>query len=410
MSARPRAQPGGPPCARRAARRRAAGGDADRHAGGHLRRGGAVAAVARRRGRGGRARAGAGGLGADRRARLVAPDPARGRAARGGADHLAEPWAVPLGGSAAVQLSGRRQEHRERRARGPAGRLPVGPDRRCAVQAQRDEPGGGRQAGAGRGRQPSPSCSSCWGCRRRNWRCSPAICSARPRASRPARRPAQRRHHRFAAATRRSPRPPQPLPSKPGGRRCGRRQRRRGGSTGAGGDQDAPLLPQQASQLVWLGLSASTVAALEPYVTVLPGAQPRSTSTPPAPRRSSPACRRSTWRAPSGWWPSARAATSAVSRMPSPVRQGGGQFTEGQHSVATRFFEVRGRLRLEQPGSRSIRCCGATALRSGWSGANVAPAPRPPRRINENALLRLRHMRYKGLYRPPRVRGSLSKC
>ncbi len=32
----------------------------------------------------------------------------------------------------------------------------------------------------------------------------------------------------------------------------------------------APLLPQQVQQLVWLGLSESTVAALQPYVTVLP--------------------------------------------------------------------------------------------------------------------------------------------
>lgn len=32
----------------------------------------------------------------------------------------------------------------------------------------------------------------------------------------------------------------------------------------------APLLPQRVEQLVWLGLSAQTVAALQPYVTVLP--------------------------------------------------------------------------------------------------------------------------------------------
>jgi general secretion pathway protein K len=32
----------------------------------------------------------------------------------------------------------------------------------------------------------------------------------------------------------------------------------------------APLLPQQVEQLVWLGLSPETVAALQPYVTILP--------------------------------------------------------------------------------------------------------------------------------------------
>jgi hypothetical protein len=56
---------------------------------------GPVAAVARGRGGDGRARPRAVGLDSGGRPRLVAPDPARGRHA-GGADHLAEPWAVPL--------------------------------------------------------------------------------------------------------------------------------------------------------------------------------------------------------------------------------------------------------------------------------------------------------------------------
>ena len=39
----------------------------------------------------------------------------------------------------------------------------------------------------------------------------------------------------------------------------------------------APLLPQRVEQLVWLGLPVDTVAALQPYVTVLPVAHRRST-------------------------------------------------------------------------------------------------------------------------------------
>ncbi|MDP9900578.1 type II secretion system minor pseudopilin GspK [Variovorax ginsengisoli] len=41
-------------------------------------------------------------------------------------------------------------------------------------------------------------------------------------------------------------------------------------STESGDNLMAPLMPQQVSQLVWLGLSPTTVAAIEPYVTVLP--------------------------------------------------------------------------------------------------------------------------------------------
>ena len=52
------------------------------------------------------------------------------------------------------------------------------------------------------------------------------------------------------------------------------------GSTNASAPSaDAPLLPQQVSQLTWLGLSSSTVAALEPYITILPVATPININT-----------------------------------------------------------------------------------------------------------------------------------
>ena len=41
-----------------------------------------------------------------------------------------------------------------------------------------------------------------------------------------------------------------------------------------GGGSAAPLLPQQTAQLVLLGLAPSTLAALEPYITVLPARTP----------------------------------------------------------------------------------------------------------------------------------------
>jgi len=41
-------------------------------------------------------------------------------------------------------------------------------------------------------------------------------------------------------------------------------------TTSASEGSNAPLMPQQVSQLVWLGLSPQTVAAIDPYVVVLP--------------------------------------------------------------------------------------------------------------------------------------------
>jgi general secretion pathway protein K len=41
-------------------------------------------------------------------------------------------------------------------------------------------------------------------------------------------------------------------------------------ASGGGDAGNAPLMPQEVSQLVWLGLSPSTAAAIEPYVTILP--------------------------------------------------------------------------------------------------------------------------------------------
>jgi general secretion pathway protein K len=44
----------------------------------------------------------------------------------------------------------------------------------------------------------------------------------------------------------------------------------------------APLLPQRVEQLVWLGLSPETVAALQPFVTILPRTTPVNVNTAPA--------------------------------------------------------------------------------------------------------------------------------
>jgi general secretion pathway protein K len=110
----------------------------------------------------------------------------------------------------------------------------------------------------------------------------------------------------------------------------------------------APLLPQRTSQLVWLGLSPSTVSALEPYVTILPERRPLNINTASAevlaaslPSLDLATAKRLIARR-------ARKYFSTVQEANQELPQGSSQFNDAQHSVATRYFEVVGRLRLDQ--------------------------------------------------------------
>ena len=110
----------------------------------------------------------------------------------------------------------------------------------------------------------------------------------------------------------------------------------------------APLMPQRVEQLVWLGLSASTVAALEPYVTVLPARTTVNLNTASA----------EVIHAAVNGLTLAEAQELVARRAASPFRrlndagEAMGQhreaFTAGTVGVSSRFFEVRGRLRMGQ--------------------------------------------------------------
>jgi general secretion pathway protein K len=112
----------------------------------------------------------------------------------------------------------------------------------------------------------------------------------------------------------------------------------------------APLLPQQVEQLVWLGLSAQTVAVLQPYITVLPVRTPVNLNTASAEviyasveglgmadaQRLVAERERSYFR--------------TVGDAKKAIGASDATFAEGQVGVgvASRFFEVRSRLRLDR--------------------------------------------------------------
>ncbi len=125
--------------------------------------------------------------------------------------------------------------------------------------------------------------------------------------------------------------------------------RRANEAASTGGNAAIPLMPQQASQLGWLGLSGPTVAALQPYVTVLPGRTPVNLNT--AGPQVIYAAISGISLADAQRLVAARAAShfkTLADAMNLLGNNGQGVSADGMASVATRFFEVRGRLRMEQ--------------------------------------------------------------
>lgn len=119
-------------------------------------------------------------------------------------------------------------------------------------------------------------------------------------------------------------------------------------STDNRSSSQASLMPQRVEQLVWLGLAPDTVAALLPYVTILPARTPVNLNTASAQVIS----------AAIGGLGLADAQklvaqrdnthfrTVADASAAAPGHQQA--FNEGTVGVASRFFEVRGRLRLDK--------------------------------------------------------------
>ena len=109
----------------------------------------------------------------------------------------------------------------------------------------------------------------------------------------------------------------------------------------------AALMPQQTAQLVWLGLSPGTVAALQPHITVLPEATPVNLNTASAevlsavlPGLDLASARQAVTLRQRGHWASLNAAQEALGSS-------GRLLDEKQHSVQSRYFEVQGRMRID---------------------------------------------------------------
>jgi general secretion pathway protein K len=110
---------------------------------------------------------------------------------------------------------------------------------------------------------------------------------------------------------------------------------------------EIPLMPQQTSQLVWLGLSPATLVALENFITLLPEPTTVNLNTAPAevlmasvPGLNLAAARQLVQLRERGHWATLDAARLALGPT-------GTALQESHHSVQSRYFEVLGRMRID---------------------------------------------------------------
>ena len=152
-----------------------------------------------------------------------------------------------------------------------------------------------------------------------------------------------------------------------------------GANSSAKASSDAALLPQQISQLQWLGLSQASVQRLAPYLTILPEVTPINLNTASAEVIYASVPGLDLAVAQQFVQQRARAHFSNLSDASKAL--GGKSLEPRWHTVGSRFFQVWGRLRMEDRTQEET----ALILRDGanvtfvWRQkiAGILPTPKP---------------------------------
>jgi general secretion pathway protein K len=116
----------------------------------------------------------------------------------------------------------------------------------------------------------------------------------------------------------------------------------------SGKDASIPLVPRRNEQLPWLGLSDASLRVLSPYITILPARTPLNlnSASPEALSASIPGLDLTDAKAMVA--ARERAPFRALAQVMRFLPPDTAALSPNQFSVGTRFFEVRGRLRMEQ--------------------------------------------------------------
>jgi general secretion pathway protein K len=142
---------------------------------------------------------------------------------------------------------------------------------------------------------------------------------------------------------------------------------------------DAALMPQDVNQLGWLGLSAASVDVLRPFVSVLPVTTPVNLNT--APLAVVYASLPTLQLADARRLISARATKHLNSLADVSTASGQSQVEtdDSLHSVASRYFEVRGQLRIDQTTVQEVSVVQRDGLNVNvlWRQRGVAALTRP---------------------------------
>lgn len=142
---------------------------------------------------------------------------------------------------------------------------------------------------------------------------------------------------------------------------------------------DAPLLPRDTDQLAWAGLSAPTLAALRPFITLLPVRTPVNLNT--ASSEVIYACVPAYDQANAQALVRARSSThlATLAEALKAGRNEAAQFNDSEHGVSSKFFEVRGNLRVGATvvQEQSVVQRDGLNVKTLWRQRGVAPAAPP---------------------------------
>ena len=155
------------------------------------------------------------------------------------------------------------------------------------------------------------------------------------------------------------------------------------------------LMPQRVEQLAWLGLDARTLAALEPHITLLPNRTPVNLNTASALVIAASLPGMDLADAQKIVTARSRRHFASLAEANQILGNAALSFNDGAHSVASRYFEVRGELRLEQLTvfERSLVRRDGLAVSALWRVRGASAEPRPSslsgsRPKNTSAVLR----------------------
>ena len=160
----------------------------------------------------------------------------------------------------------------------------------------------------------------------------------------------------------------------------GRAQRANGATAASAvNDGNATLWPQTLDQLAWVGLSAPTLARLRPFITLLPARTPVNLNTAPAEVIFASVAGLDLADANRLVQARTNRHFATLAEASEALGKAAAVLSDSLHSVNSRFFEVQGTLRMDQVEvqEQSVVQRDGLDVKTLWRQRGVAPAKAP---------------------------------